>query len=76
MMISYVKTLIQQKDTKKAAATRKGRKGKEANTRTNDEMNDEVLRDADGNEVCNQCHYYNPPCFEDEPKSDDELSID
>ena len=64
------------KGAKKAAATRKGRKGKEVNTRTNDETNDEVLRDADGDEVCNQCHYYNPPCFEDEPKSDDELSID
>lgn len=60
------------KGAKKAAATRKAKKGKETNVRTNDE----VLRDADGDEVCNQCYYFNSPCFEDEPKSDDELGID
>ncbi len=57
------------KGAKKAAATRKANKG-------NKTTNNEVLRDSDDDEVCNQCYNFNPPNFEDELNSDNELSID
>ena len=50
------------KGAKKAAATRKAKKGNKPKKTTTDE----VLRDSDGDEVCNQCFFFNPPGFEDE----------